>query len=221
LQRQKIANGVTPITFPRPGDDYVHTVEKEKGVVMQTSAEWFRLFRFHLVEQRIASGLLNLGERMTRVRVFKAPRDFLMLAMVTTTYWVASATISSAILFPIVHSSYKIEALRITLALLSAIGLFVLFNEPLRGFMAGHGALLKALVSGLAALLGAAALGYWLDHKIFAAVFTVATRSPLDSIAFAASHLILLSANIILPVLGGGLVIRLARQALRPTASAR
>ena len=46
---------------------------------MQTSAEWSRLFGSHLVEQRIASGLLNLGERMTRIRVFKAP-DFVMLA---------------------------------------------------------------------------------------------------------------------------------------------
>jgi hypothetical protein len=188
---------------------------------MQTSAEWSRLFGSHLVEQRVASSLLNLGERIIRVRLFKAPRDFVMLAMVTTTYWVASATISSAILFPIVHGSYKIEALRIALTLLTAIGLFVLFNEPLRGFVAGHSLALKAVVSALAALLGAAALGYWFDHKIFAAVFAVATRSPLDSIAFAASNLILLSANIILPALGGGLVIRMARQAIRPSTSAR
>jgi hypothetical protein len=184
---------------------------------MQTSAEWSRLFGSHLV----ASGLLNLGERITRVRVFRAPRDFVMLAMVTTTYWVASATISSAILFPIVHGSYKIEALRIALTLLSAIGLFVLFNEPLRALVAGHAPALKAVVSAPATLLGAAVLGYWFDHRIFAAVFAVATHSPLDSIAFAASNLILLSANIILPALGGGLVIRLARHTLRPSASAR
>jgi hypothetical protein len=165
--------------------------------------------------------LLNLGDRVTGVRVFKAPRDFVMLAMVTTTYWVASATISSAILFPIVYGTYKIEALRIALTLLSAIGLFVLFNEPLRGFVAGRGPVLKTAVSALAALLGVAALGYWFDDKIFAALFAVATHSPLDSIAFAASNLILLSASITLPALGGGLAIRVARQALRPDASAR
>jgi hypothetical protein len=156
-----------------------------------------------------------------RVRVFKAPCDFAMFAMVTTTYWVASATISSAILFPIVHGTYKIEALRIVLTLLSAIGLFVLFNEPLRGFVAGRGPVLKATVSALAAILGVAALGYWFDHKIFAVLFAVATHSRLDSIAFAASNLILLSANITLPALGGCLAIRVAQQALRPDASAR
>lgn len=188
---------------------------------MQLSTERFRLPGLHLVERRIASRLLNLRDRLTRVRVFKAPRDFVMLATVATTYWAASATIYSAILFPIVHGTYKIETLRIALTLLSAIGLFVLFNEPLRAVVTGHGPALKAAVWALAALLGAAALGYWFDHKIFATVFAVANRSPLDSIAFAASNLILLSANIILPALGGGLVIRLARQALRPDASAR
>jgi hypothetical protein len=188
---------------------------------MQLSAEWSRVSSFHLVDQRIAAALLGLGDRLTRVRVFKKPRDFVMLATVTTTYWVASATISSAILFPVVHGIYKVEAVRITLALLSVIGLFVLFNEPLRAFVAGHTPAVKAAVSVLTAILGAAAVCYWLDHRIFAAVLNAATHRPLDSIAFAADNLILLSANIILPALGGGLLIRLARQALQPSTAAR
>jgi hypothetical protein len=184
---------------------------------MQLSAEWSRLSGFHFVEQRLTS----LAHRTTRVRVFKAPRDFVTLATVTMTYWVASATISSAILFPVVRGAYKIEALRIALTLLSAIGLFVLFNEPLRAFVAGHGPALKAIVSTLAALLGGAVLGYWFDHQIFVTLFAAATHSPLDSLAFAASNLVLFSANIVLPTLGGRLVIRIARQTLRPNASAR
>jgi len=184
---------------------------------MQLSAEWSRLSGFHFAEQCITP----LAYRTTRVRVFKAPRDFVMLVTVTMTYWVASATICSAILFPIVHGAYKIEALRIALTILSTIGLFVLLNEPLRAFVGGHGPVLKVVVSALAALLGGAALGYWFDHKIFAALFAVASHSPLDSLAFASSNLILLSANIVLPALGGGLVIRMARQTLRPNASAR
>jgi hypothetical protein len=184
---------------------------------MQLSAEWSRLSGFHLVEQRIAL----LANRTARIRVLKAPRDFVMLVTVTMTYWVASATICSAILFPVVHGAYKIEALRTAMTLLSAIGLFVLFNEPLRALIAGHGPALKVVVSALATLLGAAVLGYWFDHKIFVALFTVASHSPLDSLAFAASNLMLLSANIVLPALGGGLVIRIAQQTLRPNASAR
>ena len=142
------------------------------------------------------------------------------LATVAATYWAASATISSAILFPLVQGIYTAQTLRITLALLSAIGLFVLFNEPLRAF-ASPAPALKPVISALAALLGALAIGYWLDDKIFAAIFNAAAHRPIESAAFAATNLILLSANIILPALGGGLVVRMARRVLRPDASAR
>jgi hypothetical protein len=188
---------------------------------MQLSTEWSRLSGFHLVNHRTASAFANLGERMTRIRVFKKPGDFITLTAVTTTYWLASATISSPILFPLVHGIYKVEMLRIALALLSVIGLFVLFNEPVRAFIAGHTPAIKVAVSALAALLGAAAVCYWVDGRIFGAVFNAATYRPLDSVAFAAGNLVLLSANIILPALGGGFVLRVAQQILRPSAGVR
>jgi len=187
---------------------------------MQLSAEWARLSGFYLIDQRTASVLLNLGQRLVGIHVFKKPSDFLTLATVTTAYWAVSATISPAILFPLVHGIYTVETVRMTLAMLSSMGLFVLFNEPLRAF-ALHGPAIKAVISALTALLGAVAIGYWLDDKIFAAVFNAAAHQPIKSVAFAATNLTLLSANILLPALGGGLVLRTARQVLRSNAAVR
>jgi hypothetical protein len=183
---------------------------------MQLSAEWSRPFGFDL-EPRLHS--LNAG--LARLRVFKAQRDFAMLAAVAATYWLVSATVSSAILFPLVHGIYKVEALRITLATLSAAGFLVLLNEPVRAFVAGHHPVVQAAVTALTIVLGTTAVCYWIDHSVFKALIAPASHSSSDSIAFAASNIVLLAANIILPVLGGGFVLRLTQQTLHPNKTAR
>ncbi|HWB47760.1 MAG TPA: hypothetical protein VG651_01510 [Stellaceae bacterium] len=165
---------------------------------MQLATEWTQV-----------SGLHAFAARLGGTKVFRTPRQFAMLAAVTTSYWLVSATVCAASLFPLIRGIHQVGGLRLALAVLAAIGAFVVINEPAAALLAGHGAAAKIALSSLVALFGLTAVGFWLDGAMFAAAIHFATAPATMGIAYAAGNLFLLGATVMLPVLGAAYLLRL------------
>ncbi len=191
---------------------------------MQLTTGWTGTAGSTLSFQKARSEFAKLVGGLPSIKVFGASGSAATFFVVTASYWFFAATVWPAPVCKLIGDIHQLGALRMTFDFLSIIGAFVVANELTFRLFTNNIRAKKILGASAWIALVATTILFWGDKNISMLIDAVTERLSLDfsSLAsFIGGGCLLMSANIILPVLGGAFLFRAAPRFMHSATSAR